>query len=99
MSGMPLMGYPSRWSVRAGTAIDFMVSASVDSYRAEIVRVTGRGPRPDGDGPPLSCERIPSDVDGCYPGSVHQTVSGSYGVTGQIEPSPAGEGSIWPVTP
>jgi N,N-dimethylformamidase len=94
MSGIPLMGYPSRWSVRAGTAIDFMVSASVDSYRAEIVRVTGRGPRPDGDGPPLSYERMPSDVDGCYPGSVHQTVSGSYGVTGQIEPSPAGEGSM-----
>ena len=95
MSGMPLMGYPSRWSVRAGTAIDFMVSASVDSYRAEIVRVTGRGPRPDGDGPPLSCERVPSDVEGRYPGSGHQTVSGSYGVTGQMEPSPAGEGSIW----
>jgi N,N-dimethylformamidase len=94
MSAIPLMGYPSRWSVRAGTAIDFMVSASADSYRAEIVRVTGRGPRPDGDGPPLSCERVPSDVDGRYPGSVHQTVSGSYGVTGQMEPSPAGEGSM-----
>ncbi len=94
MSGIPLMGYPSRWSVRAGTAIDFMVSASVDSYRAEIVRVTGRGPRPDGDGPPLSCERVPSDVEGRYPGSAHQTMSGSYGVTGQMEPSPAGEGSM-----
>jgi N,N-dimethylformamidase len=94
MSAIPLMGYPSRWSVRAGTAIDFMVSASADSYRAEIVRVTGRGPRPDGDGPPLSCERVPSDVDGRYPGTVHQTVSGSYGVTGQMEPSPAGEGSM-----
>lgn len=94
MSGIPLMGYPSRWSVRAGTAIDFMVSASVDSYRAEIVRVTGRGPRPDGDGPPLSCERVASDVEGRYPGSAHQAVSGSYGVTGQMGPSPAGEGSM-----
>ncbi|HTZ27913.1 MAG TPA: N,N-dimethylformamidase beta subunit family domain-containing protein [Streptosporangiaceae bacterium] len=94
MTGIPLLGYPSHWSVRAGTAIDFMVSASADSYQAEIVRVTGRGPRPDGDGPPLRCERVPSDVGGSYPGAVHQTVSGSYGVAGHLEPSPAGEGSI-----
>jgi N,N-dimethylformamidase len=94
VTGIPLLGYPGRWSVRAGTAIEFMVSASVDSYRAEIVRITGRGPRPDGEGPPVSYERVPSDVDGRYPGAIRQTVSGSYGVTGQIEPSPAGEGSI-----
>ena len=40
-----LMGYPSRWSVRAGTTVEFMVSARADSFQAEIIRVTGRGPR------------------------------------------------------
>jgi N,N-dimethylformamidase len=88
------MGYPSRWSVRAGTAIEFMVSARVDRYHAEIVRITGRGPRPAGEGPPLSFVRVPSDVDGSYVGAAHQTVSGSYGVADQIESSPAGEGSL-----
>ena len=44
---MPLLGYPSRWSVRAGERLEFMVSAGVASYEAEIIRVTGRGPRPD----------------------------------------------------
>jgi hypothetical protein len=57
---IPLMGYPSGWSVRAGDRIEFMVSATVPSYRAEIVRVTGRGPRPDEDGPPLNSPARPA---------------------------------------
>jgi N,N-dimethylformamidase len=89
-----LMGYPGQWSVRAGTPIEFMVSARADSFHAEIIRVTGRGPRLEGDGPPLSFERVPSPVDGTYPGAEHQTVSGSYGVASGLEPSPAGEGSL-----
>ncbi len=88
------MGYPSGWSVRAGTPIEFMVSASVPSYQAEIIRITGRGPRPDGDGPPLSYERVPGEVDGSYGGTAHQTVSGSYGITDEAEPSPKGDGSV-----
>ena len=39
-----MTGYASGWSVRAGTVVEFMVSAGVPSYQAEIVRVTGRGP-------------------------------------------------------
>ena len=50
-----------------------MVSADVASYEAEIVRITGRGPRPDGS-PALSYVRVPSEVDGTYPGAVQQTV-------------------------
>ncbi len=88
------MGYPSGWSVRSGHPVEFMVSAGVDSYQAEIIRVTGRGPRPDGDGPPLSYEHVPSEVDGTYAGTAHQTVSGSYAVTDAVEPSPAGDGSV-----
>jgi N,N-dimethylformamidase len=91
---VPLMGYPSRWSVPAGATVEFMVSASVPSYRAEIIRITGRGPRPPGDGPPLSFVPVPSAVDGSYPGGTHQTVSGSYGVADGAEPSPSGEGSL-----
>lgn len=92
---LPVTGYASGWSARAGTVVEFMVSASVPSYRAEIVRVTGRGPRPDGDGPPLSFEHVPSEVDGTYPGAVHQVVSGSYGAAGEIDPAPAGAGSVY----
>ncbi len=88
------MGYPSGWSVRSGHPVEFMVSASVNSYQAEIIRITGRGPRPDGDGPPLSYERVPSEVDGSYAGTAHQTVSGSYAVTDAAQPSPAGDGSV-----
>jgi N,N-dimethylformamidase len=91
----PLTGYPSGWSVRAGGRIEFMVSAAVPSYHAEIVRVTGRGPRPDGDGPPLSCQPVPGGDAGVLPGAVQQTVSGSYAVAGQLEPSAMGEGSIY----
>ncbi len=88
------MGYPSGWSVRSGHPVEFMVSAGVNSFQAEIIRMTGRGPRPDGDGPPLSCERVPSEVDGTYAGTAHQTVSGSYAVTDVAVPSPSGEGSV-----
>jgi N,N-dimethylformamidase len=89
-----LMGYPGRWSVRAGTPVEFMVSARADRFQAEIVRVTGRGPRLPGDGPPLSFERVGSPADGSYPAAEHPTVSGSYGMAGGLEPSPAGEGSL-----
>jgi N,N-dimethylformamidase len=99
---IPLLGYPSTWSVRAGELIEFMVSAGLPSYRAEIVRVTGRGPRPDGS-PPLSYVRLPSEVDGSYPGRVHQTVSGSYAVCDHVEPAGAGAGSaaawVYPTLP
>jgi N,N-dimethylformamidase len=88
------MGYPGGWSIRPGSPVDFMVSASVPRYQAEIIKITGRGPRPDGDGPPLSYERVRSEVDGSYPGTEYQTVSGSYAVTDQARPSPAGEGSV-----
>jgi N,N-dimethylformamidase len=88
------MGYPSQWSVRAGTPVEFMVSARADSFQAEIIRVTGRGPRRPGDGPPLSFERVHSPADGSYPAAEQQTVSGSYGVASGLEPSPAGEGSL-----
>jgi N,N-dimethylformamidase len=88
------MGYPSQWSVRAGTPVEFMVSARADSFQAGIIRITGRGPRLEGDGPPLSFERVPSTVDGSYQGAEHPTVSGSYGVASGLAPSPAGEGSL-----
>jgi N,N-dimethylformamidase len=89
---IPLLGYPSKWSVRAGELIEFMVSADAPSYQVEIVRVTGRGPRPDGS-PPLRYVRVPSEADGPYIGGVHQTVSGSYAICDRAEPADAGAGS------
>jgi N,N-dimethylformamidase len=98
-----LAGYASGWAVRAGSAIEFMVSAGVPSYQAEVVRVTGRGPQPGDRLPPLSYEPVAADVQGSYPGAVCQTVSGSYGIAGHIQPSPSGLGSlyawIWPTLP
>lgn len=90
-----LTGYPGSWSVRAGEAIEFMISAGVPSYDAEVIRVTGRGPQPDDLLPPLSFERVHADVTGSYPGTVSQTVSGSYGTTGGIIPSESGEGTLY----
>ena len=90
-----LTGYASSWAARAGSTIEFMVSAGVPSYRAEVVRVTGRGPQPDDEVSPLSVELVPADINGSYPGAVCQTVSGSYGATGEIEPSRSGSGSLY----
>jgi len=90
-----LTGYASSWAVRAGGTIEFMISAGVPSYQAEVVRVTGRGPQPDDEMPPLSFERVRADINGSYAGAVCQTVSGSFGATGEIEPSPSGSGSLY----
>ena len=76
---IPTLGYTDRWSVRPGETVQFMVSCGTP-YDVEIVRITGRGPRPLGHGEPLSWERIPSTVDGNYCGRRQQIVSGSYGI-------------------
>ena len=63
-----LTGYPSRWAVRAGDTIEFMISAGVPSYQAEVLRVTGRGPQPDEEAPPLSFERVRAE----HPEVIHR---------------------------
>ena len=90
-----LTGYASSWTVRAGATIEFMVSSGLPSYQAEVVRVTGRGPQPGDELPPLSFERIPASIDGSYPGTVCQTVSGSYGRSADLAPSASGSGSVY----
>ena len=90
-----LVGYASSWTVRAGGSIEFMVSAGTSSYQAEIIRVTGRGPQPDEQLPPLSFEPVPAEIGGSYPGTVHQTVSGSFGTTDAIDPSESGSGTVY----
>jgi N,N-dimethylformamidase len=90
-----LTGYASSWAVRAGSTIEFMVSAGAPSYQAEVVRVTGRGPQPDEEMPPLSFEPVPASVNGSYPGAVCQTVSGSYGTASALVPSESGAGCLY----
>jgi N,N-dimethylformamidase len=92
MSEIPvLFGYPSSWSVRTGDMMQFMVSSEADHYAAQIVRVSGRGPQPEGQGGPLTYEPVDCDCNGTYPGSVAQTVSGSYAIaTGVHGPGPDG---------
>jgi N,N-dimethylformamidase len=90
-----LTGYASSWAVRAGSTIEFMVSAGAPSYQAEVVRVTGRGPQPDEEMPPLSFEAVPASVNGSYPGAVRQTVSGSYGAASALLPSESGAGCLY----
>ena len=92
MSELPvLFGYPSSWSVRTGDSIQFMVSSAADRYTAQMVRVTGRGPQPEGQGGPLSYEPVDSDCNGTYPGNVSQTLSGSYAVVDGV-PGPGPDG-------
>jgi N,N-dimethylformamidase len=86
-----LFGYTNSWSVKTGDVIQFMVSSEADRYTAQIVRVTGRGPRPEGQGGPLSYEPLECDCNGTYPGSVVQTLSGSYAIVDGVHgPGPDG---------
>ena len=92
MSELPvLFGYPSSWSVRTGDSIQFMVSSEADSYTAQMIRVTGRGPQPEGQGGPLSYEPVDSNCNGTYPGNVNQTLSGSYAIVDGV-PGPGPDG-------
>lgn len=92
MSDIPvLFGYTNNWSVRTGDAIQFMVSSEAAHYAAQIVRVTGRGPRHDGETSPLSYVPLECDCNRTYPGTLARTVSGSYAIVDGVHgPGPDG---------
>jgi N,N-dimethylformamidase len=87
------LSYARDWSVPAGGTMQFMVACLADTYDAEIIRITGRGPRPPGEGPALSYDRV-GDGMVTHPGEAHQIVSGSYGVVDDVAASRHGAAAL-----
>ena len=63
---MRLVGYTDRLAVRPGDTVTVMVSAEVDSYEADLVRLFHGDPHPDGPG--LKEEVIPGVLGDSHPG-------------------------------
>jgi N,N-dimethylformamidase len=99
---MDLVGYCDPWSVAPGETIRFMVGSAAPTYEAAIVRLIHGDPNPAGPG--FKEERVPSDVDGTYPGQLQTYPSGSSVL---VPDAPALDGAtgftlwlwVWPTTP
>jgi len=74
---MDLVGYADKLSVAAGDKIAFMVSAEVDTYSAELVRLIHGDIRPEGPG--FKADRLPASFSGTYAGIQQKLLPGSYG--------------------
>jgi hypothetical protein len=88
------LSYARDWSVVVGGTLQVMVSCQADTYQAEVIRVTGRGPRPPGDAPALSYLKEPEGAVATYPGHAYQIISGSYGVVDGIGASEGGAAAL-----
>ena len=73
---MKVVGYSDPWSAAPGDTISFMVSCQNDSYTADIVRLRCGGETPDDPG--FKQARVPSSIDGEYPGRPQEIRVGSY---------------------
>ena len=73
---MNVVGYSDPLSAAPGEKISFMVSCQNDSYSADIVRLRCGGETPDD--PNFKQTRVPSSIDGEYPGRIQQIRVGSY---------------------
>lgn len=71
-----LLGYATPWSVAPGERVTFMVSSAHPRYRVDIVRLIHGDDRPGAPG--LDERRVPSTVDGEYPGSERSYPRGSF---------------------
>ncbi len=103
MSGIPLLGYTDRLSVRPGDEIAFKVSSEADEpYHASLVRVICADPNPAGPG--LQFEDIALPFGGKYPSRSQPFYPGSHAVVhvdGRIPSigSVTISATIWPTTP
>jgi N,N-dimethylformamidase len=89
--------------VSPGGQARFMVSCASETFQAEIVRITGGGPRPEGEAEAFSYEEVPASCAGTYPGRRHRVLSGSYGSVEGLA-VPVGGGItlatwLWPTLP
>jgi N,N-dimethylformamidase len=77
MSGeLRIVGYSDPLSVTPGEAVRFMVSTSLPSYRAEIVRLIHGDRSPEGPG--YKADLVDSPINGEYPGRYQALHAGSY---------------------
>ena len=73
---LEIVGYADRFSVHPGETIRFMVSSQNETYGAGIVRLIHGDENPLGPG--YRDERIPTAIDGEYPGKFQPIRNGSY---------------------
>lgn len=72
---MSLLAYLDRWSVRPGDRVELMVSCAAPEVTAEVVRLTGGGPRPASDA--FTHESVDVEL-GTFPGGCQDLLGGSY---------------------
>ncbi|MCY3801260.1 MAG: N,N-dimethylformamidase [Chloroflexi bacterium] len=99
---MKLVGYSDPWSVAPGETISLMVSCQNDSYTADVVRLRCGGETPDDPG--FKQTRVPSSIDGEYPGRLQEIRVGSYALVPDAPPLRAGRqitlaAWVYPTTP
>ena len=73
---MHLTGYSDRWSVRPGEDIAFHVHCASAMFQAELVRLIHGDENPLGPG--RKQLRVPSGIDGSYPGAKRTIHKGSF---------------------
>ena len=81
---MKVVGYSDPLSTAPGEKISFMVSCQNDSYTADIVRLRCGGETPDD--PNFKETRVPSSIDGEYPGRLQEIRVGSYALVPNSPP-------------
>ncbi len=81
---MKVVGYSDPLSAAPGEKISFMVSCQNHSYTADIVRLRCGGETPDD--PNFKETRVPSSIDGEYPGRLQEIRVGSYALVPDSPP-------------
>lgn len=73
---MQITGYSDKWSVRPGEEIAFHVHCAAKTFQAELVRLIHGDESPLGPG--RKQLRVPSGIDGNYPGTARKIHKGSF---------------------
>ena len=96
---MKLTGYCDRWSARPGDTLTFYVSAALEHYDVQLVRIRHWDPNPRGPG--LREYALPHPVNGRYRGGEQAVRSGSCMVVAKLPSLPTYTLAawIWPTLP
>ncbi len=95
-----LLGYADRFSIQPGDTIRFMVSCEASTFTTQLFRLIHGDENPDGPG--YRRIRVPSPVDGTYPGLRQTIAAGSYvrvPVAFDLTQGVTIQAWIWPTTP
>tara|TARA_Y100000590_G_scaffold455515_1_gene604312 strand:+ start:5426 stop:7684 length:2259 start_codon:yes stop_codon:yes gene_type:complete len=71
-----LVGYSNKLSVQPCEELDFMISSTEPKFKAEVVRLIHGDTNPSGPGHKEN--KVPSNIDGFYKGSIQTIHTGSY---------------------